>query len=126
MSTKINLIAPKPGFLQVTIVYGLINRDCRGLGICKLRACNSTNLLEPSTPCGFSVAWAGINEQGRFELLVISSTINEIQWERRFSNREFVMEEAFRVPEELFVGGIELKAGNYPVETYGQYLRISF
>ena len=72
------------------------------------------------------MAWGGIGEEGRFELLLLSNTVSEEQWDRRFASGKFVVEEAFQVPEGLFAAGIELKLGSYPVEVVGEYLRISF
>ena len=67
-----------------------------------------------------------MGEQGSFELLVLRNTVSEEQWERRFAGARFVMEESFGVPEELFGESREIKAGSYPVEAMGNYLRISF
>jgi hypothetical protein len=72
------------------------------------------------------MAWAGLNEEGCFELLVIQSTVNAVQWERRFSQGAFVLEEAFDVPEELFGQAIGILAGRYPVQEVGNHLRICF
>ena len=83
-------------------------------------------LSTTGNPCGSSIAWGGVGEKGRFELLVLLNSVNEEQWERRFASGKFVVEEAFLVPEELFATGIELKVGSYPVEVAGEYLRISF
>ena len=83
-------------------------------------------LSTTTNPCGSSMAWGGIGEDGRFELFVLRNTVREEQWDRRFASGKFVMEEAFQVPEELFAAGIELKVGSYPVEVVGEYLRISF
>lgn len=126
MSTKPSLHPPKPGFLLLEVVYGLVSRDCRGMGICKFIKASSSLFSTTANPCGSSMAWGGIGEEGRFELLVLRNTVNEEQWERRFANGKFVLEEAFQVPEELFAAGIELKLGSYPVEVVGDYLRISF
>ena len=126
MSTKPTLLPPKPGFLLVEIVYGLVSRDCRGMGICKLHAASPTLATRATSPCGSSIAWAGMGEQGSFELLVLRNTVSEEQWERRFAGARFVMEESFGVPEELFGESREIKAGSYPVEAMGNYLRISF
>ena len=127
MSTKPSLHPPKPGFLLLKVVYGLISRDCRGMGICKLHALSpSTQATGNASPCGSSIAWAGIGEEGNFQLLVLRNTVTEEQWDRRFASGKFVVEEAFQVPEGLFAEGIELKVGSYPVEVVGEYLRISF
>ena len=126
MSTKPSLLPPKPGFLLLEVVYGLVSRDCRGMGICKFIKASSSLLSTTANPCGFSIAWGGIGEEGRFELLVLRNTVSEEQWDRRFASGKFVVEEAFQVPEELFAAGIELKVGSYPVEVVGEYLRISF
>lgn len=125
MSTKPILHPPKPGFLLLEVVYGLVSRDCRGMGICKF--IKAAGLVGTTTnPCSSSMAWAGMGEKGRFELLVLRNTVSEEQWDRRFASGKFVVEEAFQVPEELFAAGIELKEGSYPVEVVGEYLRISF
>lgn len=126
MSTKPTLLPPKPGFLLLEVVYGLVSRDCRGMGICKFIKASSSLLSTTTNPCGSSMAWGGIGEEGKFELLVLRNTVSEEQWERRFASGKFVVEEAFQVPEELFAAGIELKVGSYPVEIAGEYLRISF
>ena len=126
MSTKPTLLPPQAGFLLVQIVYGLVSRDCRGMGICKLRPVSPTLAHGSTSPCGSSIAWAGMGEQGSFELLVLRNTVSEEQWERRFAGDRFVMEEAFGVPTELFGQSREIKAGSYPVEAIGNYLRICF
>jgi hypothetical protein len=97
------------------------------MGICKLNALSpSTQATSSASPCGSSIAWARIGEEGNFELLVLRNTVTEEQWDRRFASRKFVVEEAFQVPEGLFAAGIELMVGSYPVEVTGEYLRISF
>ena len=96
------------------------------MGICKLIKASSSLLGTSANPCGSSMAWGGIGEEGRFELLLLSNTVSEEQWDRRFASGKFVVEEAFQVPEGLFAAGIELKLGSYPVEVVGEYLRISF
>lgn len=126
MSTKPSLYPPKPGFLLLEVVYGLVSRDCRGMGICKFIKVSSSLLGTTANPCGSSIAWGGIAEEGKFELLVLRNTVSKEQWDRRFTSGEFVVEEAFQVPEELFAAGMELKVGSYPVEVVGEYLRISF
>lgn len=126
MSTKPILHPPKPGFLLLEVVYGLVSRDCRGMGICKFIKASSSLLSTTTNPCGSSIAWGGVGEEGKFELLVLRNTVSEEQWDRRFAGGKFVVEEAFQVPEELFVAGIKLKVGSYPVEVAGEYLRISF
>ena len=126
MSTKPTLLPPKTGFLLLEVVYGLTSRDCRGMGICKLIKASANLVGTTANPCGSSIARGGIGEEGRFELLVLRNTLSEEQWERRFASGKFVLEEAFRVPEELFAVGIELKEGSYTVEVVGEYLRISF
>ncbi|MDX2070905.1 MAG: hypothetical protein SFV55_20920 [Haliscomenobacter sp.] len=126
MSTKPTLAPPKPGFLLLEVVYGLVSRDCRGMGICKFIKASSSLFNTTANPCGSSIAWGGIGENGKFELLILRNTVSEEQWERRFASGKFVVEEAFQVPEELFAAGIELKVGSYPVEVVGEYLRISF
>jgi len=126
MSTKPSLLPPKPGFLLLEVVYGLVSRDCRGMGICKFIKASSSLLSTTANPCGSSIAWGGIGEEGKFELLVLRNTVSEEQCDRRFASGKFVVEEVFQVPEELFAAGIELKVGSYPVEVAGEYLRISF
>ncbi len=126
MSTRPILLSPKPGFLLLEVVYGLVSRDCRGMGICKFIKASASLLGTTANPCGSSMAWGGIGEEGRFELLVLRNTVSAEQWERRFTSGEFVVEEAFQVPEELFAAGIELEVGSYPVEVVAEYLRISF
>ena len=96
------------------------------MGICKFIKASSSLLSTTANPCGSSIAWAGIGEQGSFELLVLRNTVSEEQWERRFAGDRFVMEEAFGVPEEVFGQNQEIKAGSYPVEVRGNYLRILF
>lgn len=96
------------------------------MGICKFIKASSSLLSTTTNPCGSSIAWGGVGEEGKFELLVLRNTVSKEQWDRRFTSGEFVVEEAFQVPEELFAAGMELKVGSYPVEVVGEYLRISF
>ncbi len=96
MSTKPTLLPPKPGFLLLEVVYGLVSRDCRGMGICKIIKASSSLVGTTANPYGSSMAWGGIGEEGRFELLVLRDTVSEEQWARRFANGKFVTEEAFR------------------------------
>ncbi len=126
MSTKPILLPPKPGFLLLEVVYGLVSRDCRGMGICKIIKASASLFNTITNPCSSSIAWGGIGEEGKFELLVLRNTVSEEQWDRRFASGKFAVEEAFKVPEELFAAGIELEVGSYPVEVVGEYLRISF
>ena len=126
MSTKPTLHPPKPGFLILEVVYGLTSRDCRGMGICKIIKASSSLWSTTTNPCGSCIAWGGIGEEDKFELLVLRNTVSAEQWDRRFARGKFVVEEAFQVPEEVFAAGIELKLGSYPVEVVGEYLRISF
>ena len=96
------------------------------MGICKFIKASSGLLSTTGNPCGSSMAWGGIGEEGRFELLVLRNTVSEEQWELRFANGKFVMEEAFRVPEELFLQEITIEAGRYTIVEQGPYLCIHF
>lgn len=126
MSTKPTLHPPKPGFLLLEVVYGLVSRDCRGMGICKLIKASSSLSGTTANPCGSSIAWGGIGEAGKFELLVLRNTVSEEQWDRRFASGKFVVEEAFQVPEELFLQVVTIEADNYPLVEKGPYLCIHF
>ena len=77
MSTKPMLLPPKPGFLLLEVIYGLVSRDCRGMGICKLIKASASLFNTTANPCGSSMAWGGIGEGGRFELLVLRYSLSE-------------------------------------------------
>jgi hypothetical protein len=126
MSTKPTLLPPQTSFILLEVIYGLVSRDCRGMGICKLIKASASLLSTTTNPCGSSMAWGGIGKEGRFELLVLRNTVSQEQWDRRFASGQFVVEEAFRVPEELFIQAVCIKAGKYTIVEKGPYLCIHF
>lgn len=121
--------SPKaPNFL-VEVVYGLINRDCRGMGICKINHATETNLSSTTnTICGSSFAYLHREKENLIRLRFLRSTISTGQYARRFHGGYFLLEEPYVFADEwrtfLNVDEVQLEAGAYPVQVSEAYLQV--
>ena len=135
--SKSNIVALKKGHqlgvapILVEVVYGLVNRDCRGMGICKLNAVESKDAQRASSPCGSSLAYLEIHTDGQtVSLNFLKETISPLQLEMRFAKGHFELAEPFEVPRALAQScgreAILLAAGAYPVSHTDQYMVVDF
>jgi len=118
--------APK---LLVEVVYGLINRDCRGMGICKINHATETELRSTTnTICGSSFAYLQLEKENLIRLRFLRSTISAGQYARRFQGGYFLLEEPYVFTEEwrtfLNVDEVHLEAGAYLVQFSEAYLQV--
>lgn len=135
--TKSNIVALKKNHqlgvapILVEVVYGLVNRDCRGMGICKLNAVESKDAECASSPCGSSLAYLEVHAGGQtVSLNFLKETISPLQLEMRFAKGHFELAEPFEVPPPLAQRcgreAILLAAGAYPVSHTDQYMVVNF
>lgn len=121
--------SPKAPKLLVEIVYGLINRDCRGMGICKINHATENDLSSTAnTICGSSFAYLHLEQENLIRLRFLRSTISAGQYARRFQGGYFLLEEPYVFTAEwstfLNVDEVQLEAGAYPVQFSEAYLQI--
>lgn len=117
--------------ILVEVVYGLVNRDCRGMGICKLNAVESKDAQRASSPCGSSLAYLEVHADGQtVSLNFLKETISPLQQEMRFTKGHFELAEPFEVPPPLAQScgrkAILLAAGTYPISQTDQYMVVDF
>lgn len=117
--------------ILVEVVYGLINRDCRGMGICKLNALESKDALRENSACGSSLAYLEVYADGqKVSLSFLKETISARQLEMRFAEGYFELAEPFKVPPALAQScgreAISLAAGKYPISHTDQYIVVDF
>ena len=115
--------------LLVEVVYGLINRDCRGMGICKINHATETELISTTnTICGSSFAYLQLEKENLIRLRFLRSRISAGQYARRFQGGYFLLEEPYVFTEEwrtfLNVDELQLEAGAYPVQFSEAYLQV--
>lgn len=121
--------SPKtPNFL-VEVVYGLINRDCRGMGICKINRASGADLSSTTnTICGSSFAYLQLEKEDQVQLRFLRSTISVGQYARRFQGGYFLLEEPYVFTDEwctfLNVDEVQLEAGAYLVQFSEAYLQV--
>jgi len=121
--------SPEVPNLLVEIVYGLINRDCRGMGICKINHATETDLsINTNTICGSSFAYLHLEKETVIRLRFLRRTISASQYERRFQSGYFLLEEPYVFTEEwrtfLDIDEVQLEAGVYPVQFSDAYLQV--
>jgi hypothetical protein len=112
--------------LPVEIIYGLPSRNCRGMGICQVKLMEDES-QQAQCQCS-SIAFARITTNTQLELNIIRSSVDLQQFQARFQNLEFIVDEPkaleSRVCEALKVGPLELLAGKYPVQASDEFLQI--
>jgi len=118
--------------ILVQVVYGLISRNCRGMGICKLNGVKSVDeQAESDTHCESSLAYleAPAGTQ-KLSLHFLKETISAMQAKMRFEQGYFELAEPYEVPVELAnrCGRemILLAAGHYPISHTDQYITVEF
>lgn len=121
--------SPEAPNLLVEIVYGLINRDCRGMGICKINHATENDLgSTANTICGSSFAYLHLEQENLIRLRFLRSTISAGQYARRFQSGYFLLEEPYVFTEEwrafLDINEVQLEAGVYPVQFSEVYLQV--
>ncbi|WP_148270352.1 hypothetical protein [Haliscomenobacter hydrossis] len=87
--------------ILVEVVYGLISRDCKGMGICKISAVNSNTHQRSNSLCGSSLAYLKKVKDNLLRFDFLRETISEEQFALRFSSGAFYMEEPFCFSSEL-------------------------
>jgi hypothetical protein len=117
--------------ILVEVVYGLVSRDCRGMGICKLNAVESKDAPRENSACGSSLAYLEVHADGqKVSLNFLKETISAPQIEMRFGNGHFELAELFEAPQPLAQRcgreAISLAAGKYPISHTDQYIVVDF
>lgn len=116
--------------ILVEVVYGLISRDCKGMGICKISAVNSENHQRNTSLCGSSLAYLKKVEDNIIRFDFLRETISKEQFALRFSSGVFYMEEPFCFSSELLsLLGLEyvcIAAGVYSLYHTAQFVGLEF
>lgn len=124
------VLQTKPNQILAEVVYGLINRDCKGMGICKIKAVNTTDYPVSNEDCGASLAFLQPLSTIAIRFDFLRQTISEKQFAMRFASGFFCMEESFSFSEEfldlLDNAPTVIKNGIYPVQLAEQFIRIDF
>lgn len=107
--------------LQAEVVLGVLSKDCRGLGICKIVP---TNTL--TRKCSVTTARLEKLSDERLRFSFDAGSICKVLLCRQFLRGKFTMEEDFTLPE-FVLTGLELERnvisrGDYPVlNRWGHY-----
>ncbi|WP_353480806.1 hypothetical protein [Haliscomenobacter sp.] len=117
--------------ILVEVVYGLINRDCRGMGICKLNAVESKDAPRANSACGSSLAYLEVHADGqKVSLNFLKETISALQLEMRFAEGFFELAEPFEASPSLTqrfgLEAIFFAARKYPISHTDQYIVVDF
>ena len=110
------------------VVYGLVSRDCKGMGICKIKLIDSPNhRLEPS-PCGSSLALIHSKGNGQLHVNFVRSSISRQQYRLRFSKGYFELEGTYCFSSTL-VAALDhssegMLKGKYPITWNDQFAAI--
>jgi hypothetical protein len=117
--------------ILVEVVYGLVSRDCRGMGICKLNAVESKDVTQTNSACGSSLAYLEVHAgEQKVSLNFLKESISALQLEMRFGNDHFELAEPFEVLPPLAQRcgreAISLAAGKYPISHTDQYIVVDF
>lgn len=116
--------------IRVEVVYGLINRDCRGMGICKINNASVTGLSSTATTsCGSSFADLRFKGEARLCLSFIRQTVSRYQLEYRFQDGYFRLEEPYTFTADWSSFGLDemyIDAGIYPVDYTENHLHVDF
>lgn len=114
--------------ILVEIVYGLINRDCRGRGICKINNTTEASSSATNGICGSSYAYLKVKGTTVVQLFFLRDTISTCQFEFRFQSGYFILEEPYAFTEEwntfLNIDQAVIEAGTYPILFSDTYLRV--
>ena len=115
--------------ILVEIVYGLVNRDCKGMGICKINHTTKTDLSGlRNTICSSSFAYLQVEGSTTVQLRFLRNTISNSQYERRFQSGHFLLAEPFIFTQEwhafLNAEEAQLEAGTYPVQVSEAYIQV--
>jgi hypothetical protein len=99
------------------VVYGLVSRDCKGMGICKIKILNWPDHQAERSQCGSSLAWIRSTGEKTLCFDFLRQTINPQQYARRFASGSFLIEEPFSYPKALLAAlgssASEIPDGNY-------------
>jgi hypothetical protein len=110
-------------------VYGLISRDCKGMGICKINVVKLENHQPSTSGCGSSLAYLTL-EKAVLSLDFLRETISKEQFALRFAEGNFYLEEPFFLPSELAaLLGLSkacLAEGKHPIRYSEDYISIEF
>lgn len=131
---KINIkpqeAAPAQTRILAEVVYGLSSRNCKGMGICKINAVQSAEQYLASSPCGSSLAYLQVMDEGVIRFDFLKNTISTTQFTERFADGAFCLEEAFFFAppfvQTLSQCGAGLLKGNYPILIKEELIRIEF
>lgn len=112
------------------VVYGLSSRNCKGLGICKINAVQSTEQYLTSSPCGSSLAYLQVLDETTIRFDFLKNTISTTQFTERFADGAFCLEETFAFTssfaETLSHCGAGLLKGSYPIFIKEEFISIEF
>lgn len=121
--------SPQTPSILVEIVYGLINRDCKGMGICKINHTTQADLNSTTrNVCASSYAYLQVESPTIVRLWFLRNSISVCQYEHRFQRGYFLLEEPYVFTEEwralLDLEQAIIDVGIYPIQTSEAYLQV--
>ena len=126
------IIDGKGGQTQILaeVVYGLISRNCKGMGICKINPVDSPDYQASNTPCGASLAYLQVLNSSTIRFEFLKDSITPEQYALRFAGGYFCLEEAFSFSESLLTAlgtsKLSIADGTYPIQESTQLITIDF
>ena len=116
--------------ILVEVVYGLSSRNCKGLGICKINAVDSTDYQASSTPCGASLAYLQVLNSSTIRFEFLKNSITPEQYALRFASGYFCLEEAFSFSDQLLTtletDNASIAKGVYRIEDRSEFITVDF
>lgn len=121
------IVHPK---ILAEVVYGLVSRDCKGMGICKINAVNAPDYQASSTPCGASLAYLQVLDPSTIRFEFLKHSITPEQYALRFAGGYFCLEEAFCFSDQFLMAlgtsDLSIAEGNYPIQDNAQFTTVDF
>jgi hypothetical protein len=122
-SSGINLLKNRA---LVHVTFGRIDRECEGLGICKVTMVQDGARINRACCSGLAVV--SLSQKDELELSFLKSGLSESQKQQYFSDNQFVMENGYSFPTDLcqLLGKTEIyfPAGWYPLENELSFLTL--
>ncbi|WP_373550569.1 hypothetical protein [Haliscomenobacter sp.] len=121
------MVHPK---ILAEVVYGLISRNCKGMGICKINAVNAPDYPASSTPCGASLAYLQVLNPSTIRFEFLKHSITPEQYTLRFASGYFCLEEAFCFSDQFLMAlgtsDVTIAEGNYLIQDDAQFTTVDF
>ncbi len=126
------IIDGKGGQTQILaeVVYGLISRNCKGMGICKINPVDSPDYQASNTPCGVSLAYLQVLNSSTIRFEFLKDSITPEQYALRFAGGYFCLEEAFCFSDQLLdameTDNTSIAEGVYRIQDGPQFITVDF